>query len=315
MTDKKLTLLVTGALGHIGSCLIREFDPDAVGKVIMLDNLATQRYASLFNLPDEFDYKFIEDDVRTADVNSCFKGVDAVVHLAALTDVEKSYMRPEEVESVNLEGLKKVADACLRQKIKLFFPSTTSVYGSQGERVDETCGELKPQSPYAESKLKAEQHLAGLKFQGLRYVICRFGTIFGPSIGMRFHTAVNKFIWQAVLGKPITVWKTAWEQKRPYLDLTDCVAAINFILEKDLFDGEIYNVLSINLTVKDIVETIKQFVPELKVEFVESQIMNQLSYEVDDAKFKSLGFASSGNLEKGVLDSIKLLKRIKVNAD
>ena len=172
-----------------------------------------------------------------------------------------------------------------------------------------------PQSPYAQSKLEAEQHLGNLKSRGLRYVICRFGTIFGPSVGMRFHTAVNKFLWQAINGKPITVWKTAWEQKRPYLDLTDCVAAINFILEKDLFDGEIYNVLSINLTVKDIVETIKQFVPELKVEFVESQIMNQLSYEVDDAKFKSLGFASSGNLEKGVLDSIKLLKRIKVNAD
>ena len=315
MSKRKLTVLVTGALGHIGSRLIREFDLSLVRKVVMLDNLATQRYASLFNLPDKFDYEFIEEDVRTADMDSYLKGVDAVIHLAALTDAEKSHTRPEEVESVNLEGLKKVADACFRKKIKLLFSSTTSVYGSQAARVDENCRELVPQSPYAQSKLEAEQHLGNLKSRGLRYVICRFGTIFGPSVGMRFHTAVNKFLWQAINGKPITVWKTAWEQKRPYLDLTDCVAAINFILEKDLFDGEIYNVLSINLTVKDIVETIKQFVPELKVEFVESQIMNQLSYEVDDAKFKSLGFASSGNLEKGVLDSIKLLKRIKVNAD
>ncbi|MDZ4243810.1 MAG: SDR family oxidoreductase, partial [Candidatus Doudnabacteria bacterium] len=233
----------------------------------------------------------------------------------ALTDAEKSHMSPQEVESVNLEGTKKVADACLRQKIKLFFPSTTSVYSSQASRVDETSRELETQSPYAKSKLMAEQYLWDLKSQGLRYVICRFGTIFGPSIGMRFHTAVNKFIWQAILGKPITVWKTAWEQKRPYLDLTDCVAAINFILEKDLFDGEIFNILTVNLTVQDIVETIKQFVPELKVDFVESPIMNQLSYEVDDSKFKRLGFESVGNLEKGVSDSIELLERIKANAN
>src|SRR3989338_10557652 len=126
MTDKKLTLLVTGALGHIGSCLIREFDPSLVGKVILLDNLATQRYASLFNLPDKFDYEFIEDDVRTADMDSYLKGIGAVIHLAALTDAEKSHMRPEEVESVNLEGLKRVADACLRQGVKMIFPSTTS---------------------------------------------------------------------------------------------------------------------------------------------------------------------------------------------
>ena len=89
MSKPKLTVLVTGALGHIGSPPIRRVDPRLVGKEGMLGNFATQRYASLFNLPDKFDYEFIEEDVRTADMDSYLKGVDAVIHLAALTDAEK----------------------------------------------------------------------------------------------------------------------------------------------------------------------------------------------------------------------------------
>lgn len=307
---KKLTIVVTGALGHIGSRLIREFDQALVGKVILLDNLATQRYASLFNLPDKFVYEFIEDDVRTADMDAYLDGADAVIHLAALTDAETSHARPQEVESVNLEGTKKVADACLRRKIKVLFPSTTSVYGSQAARVDETSSELTPQSPYAQSKLKAENYLRSLQEQGLKFVICRLGTIFGPSLGMRFHTAVNKFIWQAAASRPLTVWKTAWEQKRPYLDLTDCTRAINFILEKDIFDQEVYNVLTDNFTVEEIVQVIRKFVPTLKVDYVDSPIMNQLSYEVDDAKLKRLGFAVSGDLSGGIEATLHLLEGI-----
>ena len=101
-----------------------------------------------------------------------------------------------------------------------------------------------------------------LAAKGLKAIVCRFGTIFGPSPGMRFHTAVNKFCWQAVMGQPLSVWRTAYEQKRPYLDLADAVRALAFIIERDLFDGRIYNVLTLNATVRDIVEAIKGFVPE-----------------------------------------------------
>ena len=178
--------------------------------------------------------------------------------------------------------------------------------------MDETCKELKPQSPYADSKLQAEECLRGLKSRGLRFVICRFGTIFGFSIGMRFHTAVNKFTWQAVNGVPLTVWKTAWKQKRPYLDLADCVNAINFILENDIFDGETYNVLTSNFTVEDIVITIKKFVPGLSVSYVDSAIMNQLSYEASDAKFRARGFTPIGDLQKGIEETVSRLSSIRM---
>lgn len=300
-----MKILITGALGHVGSYLIRHLPTGIADEVILVDNLATQRYASLFDLPEGYNYRFIQADICEANLEDLFKDVDVVVHLAALTDAETSHLRPEEFEKVNLNGLKRVAEACLKTKTKLIFPSSTSLYGSQADLVDETCTELKPQSPYADSKLAAEKYLQELKNQGLEFAICRLGTIFGWSIGMRFHTAVNKFTWQAVNSLPLSVWKTAWQQKRPYLDLTDCVRAINFILDKDLFNGEIYNVLTSNLTVQDIVGTIKQFVPDLKIEFVDSPIMNQLSYDVDDSKLRKLGFAPQGDLKKGIQSTIE----------
>src|ERR1019366_5534152 len=130
--------------------------------------------------------------------------------------------------------------------------SSTSVYGSQAAVVSEDCSEdeLKPQSPYAETKLREERLIASLTAGNrLRAISCRLGTIFGASPGMRFHTAVNKFCWQAVMGQPLSVWRTAYNQKRPYLDLSDAVRTIAFIIKKDLFDGRVYNVLTLNATV------------------------------------------------------------------
>lgn len=308
MTAKKI--LITGALGHIGSSLIRNLGKNVADEVIILDNLESRRYPSLFDLPKGFKFKFIRDDVTTADIGKYLKGVDIVIHLAALTDAEGTLKLPEKVKKVNYEGLVRVADTCLARNIKLLFPSTTSVYGSQEKIVDENCRELKPQSPYANEKLNAEKYLAQLGKKDLKYVICRFGTIYGFSVGMRYDTAVNVFTWQAVNGIPLGVWKTAWEQKRPYLHLGDCIKAINFIIDRDLFDGQIYNVASGNFTVKDIVKTINKFIPKLTINYVDSPIMNQLSYEVDDTKFRKLGFAPAGDLKTGIKSSIDQLRGI-----
>ena len=296
-------ILITGALGHIGAQLIRNLNDNLFDEVLLLDSLESRRFPTLYDLPKrKHKYRFINDDIITVDFDKYLKntGVSVVIHLAAITDAEGSHKIPQQVEATNFFGLMRVADACLRNNVKLFFPSTTSVYGSQANRVDEKCEELKPQSPYAWAKLRSEEYLQKLGPQGLKFVICRFGTIFGHSIGMRYDTAVNKFSWQAVNGMPLTVWKTAWKQKRPYLHLGDCVRAFNFILKKDIFDGEIYNVVTENFTVQDVVKTIKNYVPKLVVNYVDSAVMNQLSYDVDDSKFRKLGYKPVGNLKKGI---------------
>lgn len=308
-----MRIVITGALGHIGSRFVRDL-PSAFpnAEIMMLDDLSTQRYCSLFNLPTIGTYTFLEGNVLTADLPAIFAEAEVVVHLAAITDAASSFAMKDRVELVNLEGTEKVARACVKAGCALIFPSTTSVYGTQAEIVDEDCSidELKPQSPYADSKLKAEQLLQKLgESAGLRFVICRFGTIFGVSPGMRFHTAINKFCWQAVMKQPITVWRTALNQNRPYLDLGDAVAAMNFIAAKELYDGGIYNVVTTNTSVGRIIEVIAAHVPDVTFEYVDTEIMNQLSYHVANERFTRLGFDFKGNLERGIAETINLLER------
>ena len=116
------------------------------------------------------------------------------------------------------------------------------------------------------------------------------------------------------MGQKITVWSTAYDQKRPYLDLGDACSAIAHIIKNDLFDGRVYNVLSLNATVREVVDTILKFVPNLEVQFVDSKIMNQMSYEVSDQRFYGTGFKSAGNLSASIKEEISLLLSEKTNA-
>jgi len=309
-----MKIVITGALGHIGSHLLRQLPkrfPEA--RIDLIDNLMTQRFPSLFDLPSG-PFRFVEADVTQGDLNPLFANANVVVHLAAITDATGSVARAAEVEANNLRATENVANACADIGARLIALSSTSVYGTSAQLVNEECGadELKPQSPYATTKLKEEalvQELAASR--GLKAAVFRFGTIFGVSPGMRFHTAVNKFCWQAATGSPITVWRTAYEQKRPYLDLGDASRAIEYFIERNRFDGRVYNVLTLNATVRQIVDAIREFVPDLKVEFVDSPIMNQLSYEVSSERFRSLGFEFSGDLRRAIGTTISLLRGVR----
>lgn len=308
-------IVVCGALGHIGSRLIRTLPAQYPGsEIVLLDNLSSQRYSSLFNLPDNGGYRFFEKDVLVDDLVPVFDGADVVVQLAALTNAAGSFEIREKLERENYLATERVAQACLKTGSAVVNISSTSVYGTQKDVVDEDCGEedLQPQSPYAETKLREEKLLAGLgRSDSLRFVTFRFGTIFGVSPGMRFHTAVNKFCWQAVTGQPITVWRTALHQVRPYLDLEDAVSAIDFVIRGDRFDGNIYNVLTLNATVNEILDVIRTHVPDIAVEYVDTKIMNQLSYHVSNQRFSSCGFEAHGDLRRGIADTISLLQGVQ----
>ncbi len=311
-----MKIAVTGALGHIGSYIIRDLglrNPNY--EFLLLDNFLTQRYMSLFNLPENIPYKFIEIDVSDSELNLIFSDVDVIIHLAAITDAANSFNNSDEVERNNFTATKNVANAALKTKTNLIFLSSTSVYGTQNKVVDENCSkeELSPQSPYAETKLKEEDLINNLTSQGLNAVCCRFGTIFGVSNGMRFHTAVNKFCWQAVMGQEITVWETAYNQSRPYLDLLDASHAFEHIINNNMFAGETFNILSQNATVKEVIEIIKDYIPDVKIKFVKNKIMNQLSYEVLAEKFESTRFDFQGGLNRGIPETIKTLKNSNRN--
>jgi len=306
-----MRIAVAGALGHIGSQLIRTLSkqfPDA--QLLLIDNFTTQRYCSLFGLPHSIKIEFHEADVRDPNIFQILSNTDVVIHLAAITDAANSVNNPALTREHNLLSTLNIARACIAASAKLVHLSSTSVYGSQRDQVDESCpaSELIPQSPYAETKLEEERALQSLVTdENLRSVSLRCGTVFGVSPGMRFHTAINKFVFQAAMRQPLTVWRTAENQKRPYLHIGDAVDALLHVIERDLFDGSIFNVLTTNATVGQILEIIRQEVESLDVHYVDHQIMNQLSYEVNDSRFRSTGFRPRGTLKTGIRDTFRLL--------
>lgn len=307
-----MKIIVTGALGHIGSSLIRYLSRlKNINKIYLVDNFASQRYCSLFNLPDKAPFSFLELDLANCKIKD-IPTSDFIIHLAAKTDAAQSPKYEKVFYKNNFAATKNVIKYSKKIKSQLIFASSTSVYGPQSNLVDENCNvkELKPQTPYADIKLKEEKLIEKELYRKNSYIILRLGTIYGFSPGIRFHTAINKFCLQACMNQPLTVWKTAYNQKRPYLGIHDFNRAIEHIILKNVFHNSIYNVLSHNKKVKEIIDIINQKTVT-KTKFISNPIMNQLSYEISNKKFCSTNFRFKSNLKKDIFEIINKLRNIK----
>lgn len=302
-------ILITGGLGHIGSWLIRSLR----SPITIVDDLSTQRYCSLFNLNAIVDHqiRFWHRGFETL-TRAELAEFDVVIHLASRTDAVASFENREDVEEVNLKQTVAFLQRAAETGIELFiFPSSTSVYGVAKEIVTEddlNC--INPQSPYAESKLAVED---ALRLSDVPYVIFRFGTIYGTSPGMRFHTAINKFCFQASIGDRLTIWRENYHQKRPYLDLTDCVGAIKLAISLGLRTGmlnQVYNVASGNHTVAEVISIIERYA-DIDLEFVDTPLLNQQSYEVSCDKIAALGYRATGSLERAIVATLQLLAGLR----
>ena len=307
-----MNLLITGGCGHIGSYLIENLSKiKKIKKTFVIDSLESTQINSIFNTKKNNNVKFFLRDLSKKNSLIYFKKIDYVIHLASMTNAASSFNRKNEMYKNNLNCMKNIINFCIRNKSKLIHISSTSVYGKQTNLVDETCEKkyLKPQSPYADIKLIEEKMLKKLN-KKLKYVTFRFGTISGVSKGMRFHTAVNKFCLNASLNEPITVYKTALNQYRPYLSLRDAFKLFKFTIEKDFFKKDIYNAISENCTVKQILKKISNYKKKISIKFVSSKIMNQLSYHVDKKKLQNEGLFLQNKIEIDIKNTLNLLKNI-----
>jgi len=306
-----MKLIITGACGHIGSYVAENiFKIKKIKKTILVDNLQSNRFHSIFNQKKKNSLEFHLGDLNDEKSLEKFKKIDYLIHLASMTNAEKSFGKEKEMYKNNINCLKTVIKFCKKNKVKLIHLSSTSVYGKQATLVDETCEKkyLKPQSPYAKIKLIEERMLK--KEKNLQYVTFRFGTISGISQGIRFHTAVNKFCLNAAINEDISVYKTALHQYRPYLSLKDAFKTFKFCIENNFFKKDIYNALSGNFTVNQILTKIRKHKKNIKIKFVNSAIMNQLSYHVDDKKLSSHGLKLSNKIDNDIKDTLNLLRNI-----
>ncbi len=307
-----MNLLITGCCGHIGSYLVNNIHKiNKIKKTFVIDNFYSTQINSLFNTKKKNNIKFYNLDLTKKNSLRKFNKIDYVIHLASMTNAAGSFDKKNEMYKNNINCMKNIINFCKKKNAKLIHISSTSVYGKQTSLVDETCEKqfLKPQSPYADIKLIEEEMLKKAS-KKINYVTYRFGTISGISTGMRFHTAVNKFCLNASIGEPITVYKTALNQFRPYLSLKDAFKVFKFTINKDLFNNDIYNALSENCTVNQIIKKIRKFKKKIKIKFVYSEIMNQLSYHVDKKKLNKKGLQLKNKISDDIKDTIKMLDNI-----
>jgi len=156
-----MVVLVTGGSGYIGSLLIRRlpFERGFEGEVIrVFDNMAGDKYFSLFDLPEGAKYEFVLGDLTKAeDLRRALVDVDLVFDLAGITSVPLSFKMSEETKKVNVEGARNLLEVAMSSGVeKIVYSSSAAVYGDVNGLVDES-HPCKPASPYAESKLLAEQ--------------------------------------------------------------------------------------------------------------------------------------------------------------
>jgi len=308
-----MKILITGACGHIGSYFVENlYKIKKVKKAILIDNLKSNRFNSLFNTNKKNKVEFYLKDLNDIRSLDQFKGISIVFHFASMTNAEKSFGKEKEMFSNNLNCLKTVIKFCQKTNAKLVHLSSTSVYGKQTDLVDETCEKkyLKPQSPYAKIKIM-EENILKKNTKSIKYNTFRFGTIAGVSRGIRFHTAVNSFCLNAAIGEKIKVYKTALHQYRPYLSLEDAFKLFKFCIDENFFENDIYNVVSNNFTVNQIINKIKKLKKNIKISYINSAIMNQLSYHVDKKKLSNRGLFLNSNLDRDVADTLNLFKNIK----
>ncbi len=235
-----MKVLVTGGAGFIGSHLAERLLDEGY-EVNVLDNLSSGDIENLDNCIDRSDFRFIEGDLRNKeDVREALKDVDAVFHEAAITSVPFSVENPELTEEVNVKGTVNLLEECEEHGVEKFvFASTCAVYGDPDYLPLDEEASPDPTSPYAESKLLAEEKI--LDRTGLNPVIFRYFNVYGLRQGGGSYAGViPKFLDRLAEGKAPIIFGDG-EQTRDFVYVGDVVRANIEALESEDVVGEIFN--------------------------------------------------------------------------
>lgn len=190
------TYLVTGGAGFIGSHLVETLIGQGQ-EVKVLDNFCTGKRENIVPFMDKM--KLIEGDIRdVARVNEVMKGVDFVLHEAALHSVPKSIDDPVSNNDVNVRGTLNILIAARDNKVKrVVFASSSSIYGEREDLPEKEDDRPSPVSPYAASKIIGEYYCSIFsKVYGLETVSLRYFNVFGPrqDPASEYAAVIPKFI-------------------------------------------------------------------------------------------------------------------------
>lgn len=309
-------ILVTGNEGYIGCVLVEkliEKNYDVVG--LDLGIFKDVHFVPKKAVPQQQIYK----DVRDVTVED-LQGVDAVIHLAALSnDPLGHYVAPEVTYEINHVASVELAKKAKIAGVKRFlFSSSCSMYGISSQDFVTEDASFNPQTPYAVSKVNTERDVSALADDTFCPIFLRNSTVFGISPRMRLDLVVQNLVAYGYLDGVISILSdgTPW---RPLIHVQDVSDAFCFLLAAPL--EKVFNTAfnvghkENNLQIKTIAKMVQQVMPTTKIEIKNQNPDDTRSYRVDFSKLYGLGFTPRFTVPDGIREIYDTYKKVGFTKD
>jgi nucleoside-diphosphate-sugar epimerase len=304
-----MRILLTGHQGYLGTVMV----PILRGAGHDVAGLDSGYFAECVLGPAPDDAPGIAGD-RPVDLRDVtveqLVGFDAVIHLAALSNDPLGALAPHVTYDINHHASVRLARLAKEAGVSRFlYASTCSVYGSAGEDLVTEDAELRPLTPYAESKVRVEDDAAALADSGFAPVFLRNATAFGFSPRLRADIVLNNLVGHAVLTGDVRVLSdgTPW---RPLVHARDIAEAFATCLTAptEAIYCKAYNIgtESNNLTVAEIAEAVVDVVPDSRLLITGESGSDPRSYRVDFSRARQrLGFQARWSIPDGAAELYK----------
>jgi len=285
---------ITGNLGYIGPLLVRHLRTvDPAAHIIGYDSgFFAHALTNAQSFPETVINEQIFGDVRDIETEM-LKGVDAVIHLAAVSNDPMGKRFETITETINQKASLNLAHKAKDAGVKNFvFASSCSVYGAAGEGARKESDSLNPLTAYARSKIGTETGLQDSSLDGMTRTCLRFATACGMTERLRLDLVVNDFVACALTSGEISVLSdgSPW---RPLIDVRDMARAIEWAAARPAENGGAYLAVNAgsdvwNYQVKDLAYAVQKAVPTAKVSINTNAQPDKRSYRVDFALFREL---------------------------
>lgn len=284
------TLMVTGNLGYVGTTLTPILT-DMGYKILGLDTEFFDAECEMYHRDDRL-ARQVRKDIRDTEPSD-FEGIDAVVHLAALSNDPLGDLAPEVTEQINFRGAVRTAECARAAGVKRFiYASSQSMYGisTSSVELDEDDSEKNPLTSYARTKWAAECELRAISDSDFTVVSFRPSTVFGASPRLRCDIVYNNLVACAFTTGRIEIKSdgTPW---RPVIHVRDVCAAFVAGLRapREIVGGQAFNIgiPGGNYTIRQLAEAAQRCVPGASVVFTEEHGPDARTYRVSFAKINS----------------------------
>lgn len=289
-----MKILITGNMGYIGPVVarhLRQTIPNAQLLGIDLGYFASCLVDTTV-FPEVALNEQIFHDVRNVP-DALLKGVDAIVHLAAISNDPMGKAFEGVTMDINHAASIALAKKAKAAGVKAFvFASSCSVYGFAEDGARTETSSLNPLTAYARSKVASEEDLKSLAADNFKVTCLRFATACGMSPRLRLDLVLNDFVASALAVKRIDILSdgTPW---RPLIDVHDMARAIEWAIIREVSAGGNYLIVNAgsdvwNYQVRDLAAAVQKQIPGVQVSINPNAPPDKRSYRVDFSLFKKL---------------------------